>query len=324
MIKSVTATNHLGESLTMELMRPEKSGFIVKSIEGLNPVNSEINSVKLARSHGARYNSSRLATRSIVLNIAFYDDGIRTVESLRHTIYKYFPDNNKLRFTIESDTRTVYTDCYVESNEVEIFSNDEICSITLFCPDPFLYSTKGGHVTFNMIEPAFEFPFPDEIYDEVPGIGPEDPEKLVMPAIEFGIIRDVFTQGLYYDGDCDTGMEITLSIIAPEESEVINPIIYNNLTKQTMRVDTEKLKKVMGSERGLINGDVININTNLMEKSITLTREGVTTNILNCLEKGTKWLTLKPGNNELTCAADNDTAEFVSVRIDYNVAYGGI
>lgn len=32
MIKSVTVTNYLGDSVKLELMRPEKSGFIVKSI----------------------------------------------------------------------------------------------------------------------------------------------------------------------------------------------------------------------------------------------------------------------------------------------------
>ena len=34
MIKSVTVVNHLGESLKLDLASPEKSGFIVKSIEG--------------------------------------------------------------------------------------------------------------------------------------------------------------------------------------------------------------------------------------------------------------------------------------------------
>ena len=35
MIKSVTVVNHLGESLKLDLASPEKSGFIVKSIEGI-------------------------------------------------------------------------------------------------------------------------------------------------------------------------------------------------------------------------------------------------------------------------------------------------
>lgn len=33
MIKSVTVVNHLGESFKLDLASPEKSGFIVKSID---------------------------------------------------------------------------------------------------------------------------------------------------------------------------------------------------------------------------------------------------------------------------------------------------
>lgn len=42
MIKSVTVVNHLGESLKLDLASPEKSGFIVKSIEGLGPVKATV------------------------------------------------------------------------------------------------------------------------------------------------------------------------------------------------------------------------------------------------------------------------------------------
>ena len=38
MIKSVTVVNHLGESLKLDLASPEKSGFIVKSIEDLDSI----------------------------------------------------------------------------------------------------------------------------------------------------------------------------------------------------------------------------------------------------------------------------------------------
>ena len=47
MIKSVTVVNHLGESLKLDLASPEKSGFIVKSIEGLGPVKATLVEVSL-------------------------------------------------------------------------------------------------------------------------------------------------------------------------------------------------------------------------------------------------------------------------------------
>lgn len=43
MIKSITVTNYLGDSIKLELARPEESGFVVKSVTGLGPGSANIN-----------------------------------------------------------------------------------------------------------------------------------------------------------------------------------------------------------------------------------------------------------------------------------------
>lgn len=60
MIKSVTVVNHLGESLKLDLASPEKSGFIVKSIEGLGPVKATVNTAKMSTTDGALYFDERV------------------------------------------------------------------------------------------------------------------------------------------------------------------------------------------------------------------------------------------------------------------------
>ena len=297
----------MGEELTLELARPEKSGFIVSSIDGLGPVKSTINTTKLARSHGARYNSSYSDVRSIVINLTYYDDGSVTMESLRHKSYKYFPENEEIKLTIVTDTRAVYTKCYVEHNEPDIFSNSEGATITILCPDPYFYDIGYKSIAFNMVEPAFEFPFPSDNTEE--------------PSIEFGNIRDVFTRGIKYDGDCNVGVNITLYIYG----NTINPTIYNHMTQDRMCIDTSKLSKLLGTEGvGLIANDIIEINTNGMSKSAKLLRNGEYINILNCLDKHTQWITLTRGNNSISCYADNNTSSRISLYITYNTAYGGI
>ena len=37
MIRAVTFTNYLGDSIRLDLARPEESGFIIKSVTGLGP-----------------------------------------------------------------------------------------------------------------------------------------------------------------------------------------------------------------------------------------------------------------------------------------------
>lgn len=60
MIKSVTVINRLGESLKLDLASPEKSGFIVKSIEGLGHVKATVNTTKMSTTDGALYFDERV------------------------------------------------------------------------------------------------------------------------------------------------------------------------------------------------------------------------------------------------------------------------
>ena len=48
MIKSVTVTNYLGESIKLELGFPEKSGFLIQSIDGLGPPKADIHKTEVA------------------------------------------------------------------------------------------------------------------------------------------------------------------------------------------------------------------------------------------------------------------------------------
>lgn len=71
MIRTVTVTNHVGESLVIDLRYPEKSGFIIRSITGLGPAEATINTTEVATNDGALYNSARLNSRNIVLSVVF-------------------------------------------------------------------------------------------------------------------------------------------------------------------------------------------------------------------------------------------------------------
>ena len=70
MIKSVTVTNNLGESIVLELRFPEKSGFLIKEggITGLGPAKATINSTESVTVDGASFNSAHVGQRNIVFN----------------------------------------------------------------------------------------------------------------------------------------------------------------------------------------------------------------------------------------------------------------
>lgn len=304
MIKAITVTNYLGDSLVLNLAQPEESGFVVKSVTGLGPGTANINTTEVSTNDGGLYNSSRLSTRNIVITLGFlWKDSI---EDVRQKSYKYFPIKKKLTLLIETDNRQAEIEGYVETNDPNIFSKEEGADISIICPNPFFYSSgaDGSNTTvFYGIDPMFEFPFSNEsLYDAL---------------LEMGSIQNQHEKVVTYNGDAEIGVTITIHAIG----EASNITIYNTGTREIMKIDTEKLSALTGS--GIIAGDDIVICTVKGNKSIKLLRSGKTTNILNCLDKNTDWFQLAKGDNIFAYTAQSGSSN-LQFKIDNRVIYEGV
>lgn len=307
MIYSIVVTNYLGDRVKLELGKPDISGFLIKSITGLGPAKANVNTTEVSTNDGSLFNSARLSQRNIVLDMVFINTVYgESIEDLRQKSYKYFPLKKSVELTIETDNRYVKTTGYVESNEPNIFSSQEGTQISIICPDPYFYSAgeDGNNVTnFYSIDPMFEFPFSNESLDE--------------PLLVFGEIQ-IKTEGVItYHGDSEIGVMIYIHAIGP----ATNINIYNTETREVMRINTEKISSLTG--KGIVASDDIVINTAKGEKSITLIREGVSYNILNCLDKNTDWFTLAKGDNIFAFTADSGVAN-LQFRVENKVIYEGV
>ena len=304
MIKSVTITNYLGETIKLELTRPATSGFAIEFIDGLGPPKGTINTTEISTSDGGVFASARLAQRNIILGLIFVENRSETVERLRHKAYKYFPLKKKLQFRIETDTRTAVIDGYVESNEPDIFTKRAGCTISIICPNPYFRSVDGNVVVeFSGIEPSFEFPFSNE--------------SRTNPMLEMGTILNENTKVITYKGDGEVG--VTIRSVVMGEVENIN--FYNISTRETMSIDTNRIATVTGT--ALSEGDEIIITTDKSEKSIKLIRDGESINILNCLSKGSSWFALTKGDNVFAYTCDVGQLN-LQVSIEHKVIYEGV
>ena len=307
MIYSIVVTNYLGDRIKLELGKPDVSGFLIKSINGLGPAKANVNTTEVSTNDGSLFNSARLSQRNIVLDMVFINTVYgESIEDLRQKSYKYFPLKKSVELTIETDNRYVKTTGYVESNEPNIFSSQEGTQISIICPDPYFYSAgeDGNNVTnFYSIDPMFEFPFSNESLDE--------------PLLVFGEIQ-IKTEGVItYHGDSEIGVMIYIHAIGP----ATNINIYNTETREVMRINTEKISSLTG--KGIVASDDIVINTAKGEKSITLIREGVSYNILNCLDKNTDWFMLAKGDNIFAFTADSGVTN-LQFRVENKVIYEGV
>lgn len=304
MIKSITVINYLGESLTLDLFRPELSGFIVNSITGLGPEKATVNTTEMATADGSLYNSARVPSRNIVISLRYMWKA--TIEEVRLLSYKYFPIKKKLTLIVETDNRISSIEGYVESNEPNIFSKEESADISIVCAFPFFYSAKGDGIettVFSGIEPVFEFPFSNESLED--------------PLLIMGQIQNRTYNNVPYHGDVETGIIMTIHAIG----EASGIAIFNVNTREVIRIDTDKLAALTGS--GIKYGDDIIITTIVGEKSAILIRDGKTTNILNCLERNIDWFQLSKGDNLFAYTADVGATN-LQFKIQNRLVYEGV
>ena len=259
---------------------------------------------EISTNDGSLYNSARVNSRNIVMSLKLMFNP--QIEDARHETYKYFPIKKRVRLLIETDNRICETYGYVESNEPNIFSSNETTQISIVCPDPYFYSAgpDGINTTiFYGVLPLFEFPFSNE--------------SLTEKLIEFGEIKNETEQTVYYSGDAEIGVLITIHAIG----NVSDITIYNTGTREEMHIDAEKIKQITGS--GIIAGDEIIISTVKGDKSITLLRDGIYKNILNCLDKDADWFHLSKGDNIFAYVVKEGIVN-VQFKIENRTAFEGV
>lgn len=301
MIKSFTVTNPKGESLKLELTRPELSGLIVQSIEGLGPAKATINTGETATMDGSLFNSARASNRNIVITLALMF--APTVEDSRQKIYKYFPVKKRIRLDFETDRRSVYTYGYVESNEPAIFSSQETVQISVICPDPFFYDINPSMVDFYSIEPLFEFPFSNE--------------SLSDSMLELSRLRLDSRINLSYSGDSDTGLKIVIHF----SGSVKNVRLYNLTSGHSISINTDKVSDISGE--ALKNGDEIRISTISGDLYAKLLRDGQFSNIIGSLEKNSDFFKVSNGDNIIAFTVDEGKNN-LTINFIYRNAYGGV
>lgn len=294
MIKTVIITNYRGESLTLDLVNPYSSGYAVMSITGLGPNKANVNTDDATTNDGSIFNSARVQERNIVMKLKLMGGDPATIEGLRQKTYRFFPLKKSLTFEVITDNRHARILGYTESNEPDIFSSDETMSISIICPYPFFTRADGiNSVMFYGEEPALEFPFEN------------DGEP---PTSEIGYIHLVTEANVFYDGDQEAGVSIIIHALGPAK----NISIYNIDTGESMKITVDMLA-----------GDSIIVSTVKNSKYVRMVRDGMTSNILNCINRDADWFVLKKGDNAFAYTADEGIRN-LEFRIEYALLYEGI
>lgn len=301
MIQTITVENQLAESVTFILRSPEQSGFFIKSVDGLGPVKATINMSEALSLDGSSFNSARLNGRNVVFKLGFLDNP--TIEDSRQKSYQMFPLKSLVKITIVTDNKTVKTEGYIESNEPDIFSNDEGNQVSIICADAYLRSLITTFISFSTVTSLFQFPFSNE--------------SLVAKLIVFGEILLTPQQSITYTGEAPTGFIMHIHATGP----VHNITIFNLITREFFSINSDTLIEMMGQD--IIAGDDIIISSVVGSKYVYLKRDGETYNILNTVSSDSSWFELVRGNNSFYYLTDSGQQN-LHFSIEYVALYEGI
>lgn len=261
---TLIAENKYGEQLEIT----NNPRYVITDIDGLYPPEGVINTTQVANMDGSVFNSSHINDRVITITMAINGPA----EANRLLLYRYFKTKYPVRFYYKNGVRDVYIDGYVSKFSVEYFEKKQTAQIEISCPMTLFRAVKESVTEFANIENMFVFPFAIEVAD-----------------IPFSEIALGEQKTIINGGDVETGVIIKLNALGT----VLNPKIYNVDTSDRMTLSVE-----------MQAGDEITINTRKKEKSITLLRDGVQTNIVGKLDAGSTWFNLIPGDNIFTYEAD--------------------
>ena len=257
--------NSAGDQINMTATANQ---YMTSKIEGLSPPSSTISTSTYAGMDGSYLNNAFIEKRNVV--ISFQMRGI-DIEKRRHQLYKVVKPSRYIKIYYRTANIDVYTEGYIETCEISNFDALTSGQISIICPDPYWYSTSAIYAYYSQVTGAFHFPFPES----------DAPFPLGIYSTTDNII-------IQNDGD-ETGFTIQIEASSSEtvpKIAAVTPTIYN--------ADTGEYLQIKGD---ILKGDVITITTKTGNKTVTLTRNGVDSNIINRLVSGSTWLSLREGKN---------------------------
>lgn len=279
---NIGVENHKGEFLALS----QDPRYEV-TVSGASPSAATVCMSKTALNDGAKYNSSRVNERNIVLTVYI----TRDAEAARVNLYRYFPPKRKCALYFKNGVRDVCIEGYVETLECDLYELGQQAQISILCPDPYFQSVSGVSVEIGKLLPLFEFPFAIE-----------------KEGVELSQLYSDMVGAVTNEGDVESGMIMELFA----SGKVVNPRIYNTQTRRNIGLAME-----------MRQGDVVTINTHVGEKSVTLLRGGVKSNAINRLTDRPDWLRLETGKNTFTykCQAGDEN---LHVTFRFRPRYMGV
>lgn len=243
--------------------------FVVSNIDGLTEASNDLATSTVFQMDGDIVNNVRTMPRSIVVDL--YITG--NVEQTKRLLLQYIKPKQTGTLQWVQDGREIEIQGIVEIVTLPRFTNEPVFQFTLYCSQP--YWEDQNQISNDISELINLFYFTTYAGDMF---------YISEEGMAFGEYDQNRTTEFKNEGDVSVGLTIT--IVAT--GTVTNPMIFNSKYEYIGINDT------------LLAGDQVVITT--LKGKKTITKNG--NNILSKIKKGSTWLQMPVGLEELTIDAD--------------------
>ena len=261
--------------------------YVVIEFEGFNPPPASLFTSKSPNRKGSKKNGSTLDERSLIIQIKLLGD----IEVNRNALYAWVDTETELKIYYKNGVKNVYCEGTVTDCGVPFCTDNEVMTIAITCPDPYLKDLQEIAAEITNLLKLFTFPFAID----------ED-------GIPFSTLRDDNRTNIFNAGAA-TGALIRIKALG----EVSNIILYDaNDATRIFRINTT-----------LQENEIVEIDTERSPRTVKLIRtDGTTENILKYVGHNPTWFQLKKGNNIFAFTA-SDLGN-VEVTFSFTNKYQGV
>ena len=236
--------------------------YVVAEFEGFDPPPASLYTSKSPNRKGSKKNGSTLDERPLLIQIKILGD----IEVNRNALYEWTDTETELKVYYKNGVKNVYCVGTVTDCDVPTCTDNEIMTVAITCPDPYLKDLQEIATEISNLLKQFTFPF-----------------AIDAAGIPFSTIRENNNTNVYNAG-AETGAIIRIKALG----EVSNISLY----------DANDATRIFSINMTLQANEIVEIDTERSPRTVKLIRtDGTVENILRYVGYNPTWFLLKKGNN---------------------------
>lgn len=256
-------------------------------------IESNHHSYKYVNQVGVYVTGTTLETRPVEITGWIVAISERQMTSLKTFLNRFVNPQQLLTLQYQEYELDFLPDTSIKYSVTAAENNEVLCRFKIVgtAPDPLFHISVEDQVAAATTKGLFHFPMILNKTDL-------DPPRAIFGLREPSLIIDVYNSG---------AVAVGMKLVFKAKGTVTNPIFINVSTQEYFKIN-----------KTLVAGESVTIDTEIGEKSVIGSLDGVDSNYFKYRDLGSSWLQLEVGDNLFRCDADANPDALESYVYFYN------